>query len=121
MLERSTIPPVPTQYGTSGRMGRWYHISVKNLHHENIAHQCFAYLEEAIDLDTNQDVTPDQLIEFKWKNVLTRAIDIPPGKSRDLDAFFIMEDDPDFFHLSVNYHIIDNTESTLQETKKSQV
>ena len=87
-------------------IARFYHIKVRNLHRQKIAHNCVAYLEKIVDLSTGKEKS-FELVEFKWKGVKPREAAIPPKVSRYLDAFLIYYDSPNIVHLGINRFLID--------------
>lgn len=87
---------------------RWYHVKVKNLHWQKMAHDCVAYLESIKDI-LKGDVKLFELVEFKWKGVNSSRIVIPPKLFRYLDAFHIYHDSPTIVHMGINPFIVDFT------------
>jgi len=85
---------------------RWYHIKVKNLHQQEIARDCTAYLESVKDTSTG-DVKIFELVEFKWKGVNTLGVSIPPESFRYLDAFHVYYDSQHIVHLGINSFVVD--------------
>jgi len=70
---------------------RPFHISVENLHHRKDARNCFAYLDEVINLDTNQKVSQKwETVEFKWANTKLASVRIAPKAHRIFDAFWLI-------------------------------
>ena len=55
-------------------------------------------------------MSPNQLVEFKWRDVTSQSVTIPPQKSRDVDAFYLFEDEPQVIYPSINPFISDSTE-----------
>jgi len=73
----------------------FYHIKVRNLHNRKIARNCYGYIKSIIDLETEKPIYEEPLktIELKWAGfTLPNATILPKKQSRDLDAFFIIED-----------------------------
>ncbi|MGB2728250.1 MAG: hypothetical protein WBD09_07210 [Halobacteriota archaeon] len=87
-------------------IARFYHIKVRNLHRQKIAHDCVAYLEKIVDLSTGEEKS-FELVEFKWKGIKTREAAIPPKVFRYLDAFHIYYDSQNIVNLSINRFLID--------------
>jgi hypothetical protein len=70
---------------------RPFHISVDNLHHRKDARNCFAYLDEVINLDTGQKVGQTwETVEFKWANTRLASVRIAPKAHRIFDAFWLI-------------------------------
>lgn len=90
------------------KKSRWYHIKVRNLHWQEIARDCIAYLESVKDLVTGK-VKTFELVEFKWKGVNIPRIAISPKLFRYLDAFHVYYDSPTIAHLGINPFIVDFT------------
>ncbi|MGI0080647.1 MAG: hypothetical protein ACRECH_13615 [Nitrososphaerales archaeon] len=109
-LERSKTEYVRAAHIPLQRWGRWYHVTVLNLNKEKMAHQCAGYLEKVVNVETLIDLTPENLVEFKWRDVTTATVPIPPNKSRHLDAFYVFEDQPLIVYPAVNPFIADSTE-----------
>ena len=109
-LERSRTPYVEAIHIPLRKRGRWYHVTVKNRHYRRLAQHCTAYLEKVIKLESGEDLSPGQLVESKWRDVTSVSVMIPPQKSRDLDAFYFFEDEPQIIYPSINPFIADSTE-----------
>lgn len=90
------------------RVARFYHINVRNLHRQKIAHDCVAYLEKIKNLSTGEEKS-FELVEFKWKGVKNREAAISPKGFRYLDAFHIFYDSQNIVHLGINPFIVDFT------------
>lgn len=86
---------------------RWYHIEVINQHWKEIARDCVAYLEW-IELPDGKKKS-FELVELKWKGVITQRVSIPPKGVRHLDAFHIYFDSPNTAFLAINQFIIDTS------------
>jgi len=84
----------------------FYHIKVRNLHRQKIAYGCLAYLEKIVDLSTGKEKS-FEIVEFKWKGVITREAAILPKKFRYLDAFHIYYDSQNIVNLGINRFLID--------------
>jgi hypothetical protein len=70
---------------------RPFHISVENLHHRKDARNCFAYLDEVINLDTGQKIGQTwETVEFKWANTKLASVRIAPKAHRIFDAFWLI-------------------------------
>jgi hypothetical protein len=91
--------------GGEDRPARYYHIKVKNLHHQKIARDCIAYLEKI--KDNKGEEKTFELVEFKWKGVTTQRIAIPPKQFRYLDAFHIFHDSQNIVQLGINPFVVD--------------
>jgi len=85
---------------------RFYHIKVRNLHRQKIAYDCLAYLEKIVDLSTGKEKS-FEIVEFKWKGVITREAAILPKEPRYLDAFHIYYDSQNIVNLGINRFLID--------------
>ena len=85
---------------------RFYHMKVVNHHQKEIARNCAVYLEKIENLPTGEVVTPE-LVEFKWKGLLTSTVNIPPRQSRYIDAFHINYTMPKTVNLGINQFIVD--------------
>lgn len=73
----------------------FYHIRVRNLHNRKIARNCYGYIESITDLDGKPGYEePLKTIELKWAGfTLPNATILQNKQSRDLDAFFVREDE----------------------------
>ena len=88
---------------------RWYHIKVRNLHQQEIARNCTAYLESVKNTSTGGEKSYER-VEFKWKGVNTLGVSIPPESFRYLDAFHVYYDSYDskyIVHLGINSSVVD--------------
>lgn len=84
----------------------FYHIKVKNHHHQKIARDCVAYLEKIVDITSGLE-KPIELVEFKWKGVNTPGANIPPNNFRYLDAFHVYYDSQNTVILGINPFLVD--------------
>jgi len=108
-LERDEKEYVDTpNIGLVEKSFRYYHIKVRNLHHQKIAHDCAMYLEKMKTLSTGEEKGLD-LIEFKWKGVTPARIAIPPMKERDIEAFHIRYDKPTMVYFGISQSYVDYT------------
>lgn len=74
-----------------GRISRPFHIKVENLHHRKDARNCFAYLDEVVDLNSNQNFKWETT-EFKWERTRLASVRIAPNQSyRRFDAAWLFE------------------------------
>ncbi len=87
---------------------RYYHIEVENLHWNQTARNCSIYLERLENI-TNGEVLTPELVEFKWKGIITPTAMIPPRQYRYADAFHIFHVTPKTVLLGFNEHIVDYT------------
>jgi hypothetical protein len=91
-----------------GRLWRWYHMRVRNLHWRKLARNCVVYLENYINQQTGAINTPE-FVEFKWKGIVTPAVTIPPKQCRYLDALRVSHHKPNEVNLAINPFIVDYT------------
>lgn len=89
----SNSPPRLNQTKTDGRFSRPFHIKVENLHHRKDARNCFAYLDEVVDLNSNRNISKDEkweTVEFKWAGTRLASVRIAPKPSyRNFDAVWL--------------------------------
>jgi hypothetical protein len=78
------------QTKADGRFSRPFHIKVENLHHRKDARNCFAYLDEVIDLNSNQSIKW-ATAEFKWEGTRLASVRIAPKTYRNFDAAWLFE------------------------------
>jgi hypothetical protein len=76
-----------------GITGRYFHIATRNNHGRKSALNCFAYLERADNLRTNQPV-PLETIEFKWAGTVLPNVRIAPQAARRFDALWFVHANP---------------------------
>ncbi len=81
-----------------GRLRRFYHIAVNNLHHRKAAMNCSVYLDAILDLNSNK-LTHPNTIEFKWAGTGLPGVRIGPSSSRKFDACW-------FEHILVGMKIV---------------
>lgn len=81
-----------------GRPVRYYHLEVVNDHRSDTAFNCYAYLEHIKDIK-NGKVLNFNLVEYKWRGVIFPNVIIPYGASRELDAFYVYNDQPSHLHM----------------------
>jgi hypothetical protein len=72
---------------------RFFHLTVENLNPYKPAVNCTAYVEGIRDLRTNLPVT-FRTAELKWAGYVLPSVAIMPASSRELDAFFVLHDNP---------------------------
>jgi hypothetical protein len=72
---------------------RFFHLRVANQHQRKMALNCVAYVETMVDADTRQELE-FRPAELKWAGSTLPVVPIMPGRSRDLDACFIFNDNP---------------------------
>jgi len=72
---------------------RFFHLTVENLNPYRIALNCTAYVEAITDLRTNSEVS-FKTTELKWAGYGLPAAAIIARSQRDLDAFFVLHNDP---------------------------
>jgi len=89
------------------KQARYYYIRVKNRHQEKTARDCVAYLVSAKNLSTGETNPYDELVELKWKGVVTDRVAIPPNRFRFLDAFRIFYDKQHVVQAGINPVTID--------------
>jgi hypothetical protein len=77
----------------SGMEAAYYHIHVRNLHWRKPATNCYAYLDEVIDLNTGKDVKL-YTCELKWEGTRQSGVRIQPKGYRGLDAFVVVLSQP---------------------------
>lgn len=82
----------PKQYSDAkiqdGRLCRFFHIDVKNLHQRKTALNCYAYLEKVYDVQNKKDISI-RTVEFKWAGYVIPYASIMPKSFRSIDAFFV--------------------------------
>ena len=72
---------------------RFFHLTLENLHRDRMAVGCGAYVERIADALTGEAV-PFRPAELKWAGTMLPLVAVPAGSRRDLDACFILFDDP---------------------------
>jgi hypothetical protein len=81
------------QTKSDGRFSRPFHIKVENLHHRKDARNCFAYLDEVVDLNSNRSISKVEkweTVEFKWAGTRLASVRIAPKPSyRNFDAVWL--------------------------------
>jgi hypothetical protein len=80
-------------YIEGGKLARFFHINVRNLHRTRIATNCYAYLEKASRIDPPTELAI-RMVEYKWEATRLPNVGISAGTTRSLDAFFILHDSP---------------------------
>ncbi len=72
---------------------RFFHLKVENLNPYKIGLNCTAYVEAIRDLRTNSEMS-FRTVELKWAGYMLPTAAIMPRSERDLDAFYIIYDNP---------------------------
>jgi hypothetical protein len=80
-------------YIEGGKLGRFFHIDVCNLHPNRIATNCYAYLQKVSRIDPPTEFVI-RTVEYKWEATRLPNVGIAAGTTRSLDAFFILHDFP---------------------------
>lgn len=93
VLEREPKQKVDAHLGNTQQVGRFFHLSVRNLHSRKTATNCYAYLEKATRLNPYTDI-PLNTIEFKWAGYVLPNAHVSPGSVRRVDAFWINHNNP---------------------------
>jgi hypothetical protein len=75
------------------KMGRFFHIGVRNRHRRKTAMNCCAYLEKAISLDSGGEI-PIWTVELKWEGYVLPNAHVHAATVRRFDAFWIRHDVP---------------------------
>lgn len=78
---------------------RFFHLTVENLNPYKPAVNCTAYVEGIRDLRTNLPVA-FRTAELKWAGYVLPSVAIMPASSRELDAFFVLHDNPLIMHFN---------------------
>lgn len=93
ILERAPTQYVDARLGSTPGVGRFFHVSVRNLHQRKTATNCYVYLESAAKLSPRADM-PLHSIEFKWAGYVLPNAHISPGSARRFDALWIHREHP---------------------------
>ena len=89
---------------------RYWFLTVKNRNIYSAAHNCYGYLRKAHRLSAPSGNLPIETVEYKWTGFTFPNVTIPPGASRQMDAFTMYFDDPkqtcsrNFFSDSRHFH-----------------
>lgn len=81
-----------------GRPVRYFHLAVVNDHCSKTAFNCYGYLEHIKDINSGKAINFN-LVEYKWRGATFPNIIIPYGTSRELDAFYVYNDQPSQLHM----------------------
>jgi hypothetical protein len=81
------------------KMARFFHLTVKNRHRSKIAKNCTAYIESSTKLPENVTATLGT-VELKWAGYTMPTAAIMPLSERELDAFFIIHDEPNILYFN---------------------
>jgi len=94
--------------GDRAKPAIFYHIRVRNNHKSEIAWNCLSYIKKIKFLKTGKEKKLD-LIENKWRGVITPSVQIPPKKERKFDGFHIITNKYKIAYLGFNRSITDYT------------
>jgi hypothetical protein len=78
----------------NGDIGRHYFLRIDNLHKGKIALNCTAYVKSIFNKTNNINFTTET-VELKWAGSLVPSVAIMPKSYRLLDAFFVLNSQPD--------------------------
>ncbi|MCW4046114.1 MAG: hypothetical protein NWE99_00920 [Candidatus Bathyarchaeota archaeon] len=101
-----TVSFVDNVFNPNEGIGKYFHIKVTNKHKDRVARNCVAYVERVENLATG-DHRVLELVELKWKGVITTGVSIPPKSQRHVDAFHVNYNQPSTAMLGLNTHITD--------------
>ena len=87
------------------RMANYFHVKVKNRHKAKVARNCVAFVSRIRKPDGS--VLTPELVELKWKGIISHDLSIPPGQYRSLDVFHAYWDSPSVGYLGINPFIFD--------------
>ena len=107
--------PIVADYSKNKQLGRWMHLLIENKHWFKQAINCKGFITE---IKKDNKVIPIELSELKWKGLIAHQVNIPPKKSRKLDAFHIYMDNTCEIVLGVNPYFFDSTAIPEQYTLK---
>jgi len=88
------------------RWAKFFHIDVNNRHDTKAAHDCSAYLQKIINLETGETIRPPQ-IELKWEGMKTESVTILPNDKRRFDAMYLEVPQYPLINFGVNEFLID--------------
>lgn len=71
----------------------FYHLHIRNNHIHEVARNVYAYLDNVLEVGSNQQLEYGS-VEFKWAGYTLPNAIIPPGGDRRLDAFWIPHPQP---------------------------
>jgi hypothetical protein len=100
-LERDPRQSVDAALAGSAKVGRFFHIGVRNLNPHKAARNCHVFLEEATRLEPLTRI-PLETVEFKWAGSPLPYVTIGPGACRHFDAVWCVHDDPTAPQFSVH-------------------
>jgi hypothetical protein len=102
VLERDPNQFLDVQLRPLDKMARYFYIGVKNRHRDNVARNCYVYLEKAIRLDPRSEIKiPATAMAFTWAGYGLPNAHIPPGATRPFDAFYILHEQPTQLQFSI--------------------
>ncbi len=78
---------------------RFFHLTVENLNPYKPAVNCVAYVEAIKDLQKNTPLR-FRTAELKWAGYVLPSTAIMPASNRELDAFFVLHDNPNVIHFN---------------------
>jgi hypothetical protein len=93
VLERNPAQYSDTRIMQLQKVGRFFHIGVRNRHPNKTATNCYVYLEKAAKLEPPIEI-PFKAVEFRWAGYSQPNAHIPPRTARAFDAFFVLHDLP---------------------------
>lgn len=93
VLKRNEKEYVDANVIPTGKIGRYFHVEVENLHQRKLASNCYVYLKSVKDLSTDKETTLET-VELKWKGYMIPNATILPLSSRYFDAFFVFHQAP---------------------------
>lgn len=80
-------------------LARFFHLTAENLNAWKVAVNCAAYVESIVDLRSSVSI-PIRTAELKWAGYNQPTVAILPKSYRDLDAFFVLHNQPQILHFN---------------------
>jgi hypothetical protein len=68
---------------------RWYHITVRNVHKDEMAHDCAAYVKSSKKLSPDGPPNSYESVQLKWQGIPEPNISIAQNSNRNFDALII--------------------------------
>lgn len=100
VLEREPNQYVDALVSSTNKKGRFFHLSIRNLHPRKTATNCYVYLEKATKLNPHANI-PLNTIELKWAGYVFPNAHVSPGSVRRADAFWIQHDEATVLRFNV--------------------
>ena len=89
VIERNDDSEFKNKFGIDSGASRWYHITVRNIHKDEMAGECAAYVKTSRKLSQDEPPKSYESVQLKWEGIPEPNVSIPHNSNRNFDALII--------------------------------